>query len=55
MLVDVDKKTVENTLDELDTGEGGYVAVVVDDGSEIFASKNSKEKNVIFILVKVGD
>lgn len=48
MVVDVDKKTVENTLDELDAGEGGYVGVVVDDSSEILATKNSKENNVIF-------
>lgn len=48
MVIDVDKEIVVNTLDELDAGKGGYVGIVVDDGTELFSTKNSKEKDVVF-------
>lgn len=48
MIIDIEKKVVLNALDNLDSGKGGYVGVVLSDGSEVLSTANSKEKNKVF-------
>lgn len=48
MIVDVDKEKVIESLDALNAGDGGYVAVVTGDGCEIFSTATRNEKETIF-------
>ncbi|MBQ9699758.1 MAG: methyl-accepting chemotaxis protein [Lachnospiraceae bacterium] len=48
MMVDLDIEKIISSLDALNAGEGGYVALVVEDGAEIFSTATRTEKNVIF-------
>ena len=47
MIIDVDMNTVTNSLNALEVGEGGYVAVVAKDGTEIFSTATRTDE-VIF-------
>ncbi len=49
MIIDVDMGVVRGALDDLDPGKGGYVALVVDDGTEVFGSANKDETDTIFL------
>ncbi len=48
LVVDVDLKTILSALDTMDAGEGGYVAIVTADGSEIFSSTTKVDGKNIF-------
>ena len=49
MIVDVDMEVVRGALDDLDPGKGGYVALIVDDGSEITGTANKDVTEKIFV------
>ncbi len=46
IIVDVDMAVVKESLDSLDVGEGGYVALVTADGAEIYSSAGGAEGQV---------
>lgn len=48
MIIDISKDVVVEALDELNAGDGGYVAVVASDGAEIFSSATADETDTIF-------
>lgn len=48
MIIDVDMDAVTDSLDTLEVGEGGYVALVTADGSEIFSTSSKTDGNPVF-------
>lgn len=48
MLVDIEKSIIVDSLKDLDVGDGGYVGIIMSDGSEILSEDNSKTKEKVF-------
>ncbi len=48
MVIDLDTNTVTDSLDGMDAGDDGYVALVADDGSEIFSTATAPDGKTIF-------
>jgi len=48
MIVDVDMGVITEALDNFEAGEGGYVALVTDDGAEIFSSQSTTSEEKVF-------
>lgn len=48
MMIDIDIEVVIDSLDALDPGDGGFVALVTGDGAEVFSSHNRTEAKTIF-------
>ncbi|MBP3337937.1 MAG: methyl-accepting chemotaxis protein [Lachnospiraceae bacterium] len=48
LVIDISKSTIQSSLDALDVGEGGSVALVSVDGSEIYSTKTVSDEKVFF-------
>lgn len=49
LIVDFDMATVKQALDAMDAGDGGYVALVTGDGSEIYSASTTTDGNPVFV------
>ena len=49
MIVDFDMDTVKQALDAMDAGDGGYVALVTGDGSEIYSASTQTDGKPVFV------
>lgn len=48
MVIDISKDAVVNTLSSLDAGEGGYIALITSDGTELYPDGTSTNTDAIF-------